>query len=172
MTACRVSLSVGLAAILLAAIPPPRDPRSWQQRLPEGRWQVWPGPLLLVAVTAAAVVACEVGWRQLTSSQAQMFLRSVMLKLHYADLRMVVRRQLRLKKRSQQRRVPRTPEAQPANPTPLAAESLPWENVNGSAGAIRRPRPATGPPGSGSGSGVIFCQSTHLHSLPETYSAL
>ena len=127
MTACRASLSVGLAAILLAAIPPPRDPRSWQQLLPERGWQVWPGPLLLVAVTAAAVVACELGWRQLSPSQAQMYLRSVILKLHFADLRIVVRRQLRLKKLLQQRRVPRSPEAQPAGPSPPTAESLPWE---------------------------------------------
>jgi len=56
------------------------------------------GAAILVAIVAAWVVISEISWRQMTASQARMYQRSVFVKLHYRDLRMVVMRRLKLRR--------------------------------------------------------------------------
>jgi len=51
--------------------------------------------LLLTGVIAVWVVCHEISWRQLTRDQARLYLRSVFLTIHHADLRMIVRGRLR-----------------------------------------------------------------------------
>ncbi len=55
------------------------------------------GVLLIVSIVAAWVVASEVSWRQLSTAQARVYLRSVFMKIHYRDLRMIVVRRIKLR---------------------------------------------------------------------------
>ena len=55
--------------------------------------------LLLTGMIAAWIVCHEISWRQLTRNQARLYLRSVFLTIHHADLRMVVRGRLKLRQR-------------------------------------------------------------------------
>jgi hypothetical protein len=55
------------------------------------------GALLIVCLFAVWIAVSEVSWRQMTAGQARMYLRSAFLKLHYADLRMIVRRRLKVR---------------------------------------------------------------------------
>ena len=55
------------------------------------------GALLIVCLFAVWIAVSEVSWRQMTAGQARMYLRSVFLKSHYADLRMIVRRRLKVR---------------------------------------------------------------------------
>ncbi len=55
------------------------------------------GALLVVCLFAFWVAVSEVSWRQMTASQARMYLRSAFLKSHYADLRMIVRKRLKVR---------------------------------------------------------------------------
>lgn len=55
--------------------------------------------LLVVGVLATVLVLTEIGWRQMTSSQGRVYLRSALLKQMYVDLRMVTIRRLRLRQK-------------------------------------------------------------------------
>lgn len=55
------------------------------------------GAMLIVCLFAVWIAVSEVSWRQMTTAQARMYLRSAFLKLHYADLRMIVRRRLKVR---------------------------------------------------------------------------
>lgn len=55
------------------------------------------GALLIVCLFAVWIAVSEVSWRQMTAAQARMYLRSAFLKSHYADLRMIVRRRLKVR---------------------------------------------------------------------------
>jgi len=56
--------------------------------------------MLLVAIVAAWLVCNEISWRQLTGEQAKLYLRSVFLIIHHADLRQLVRRRLKLRRKA------------------------------------------------------------------------
>ena len=70
-----------------------RDLQQWF--LDEG--SVARGSFLLVSMIAAWIVCTEISWRQLTKDQARLYVRSVFVIIHHADLRMVVRRGLKLR---------------------------------------------------------------------------
>ena len=55
------------------------------------------GALLIVCLFAVWIAVSEVSWRQMTAAQARMYLRSAFLKSHYADLRMIVRKRLKVR---------------------------------------------------------------------------
>ncbi len=83
--------------ILLSTLPNRRslneDLRGWM--LDES--SVLKCSLLLAGMIAAWVVCNEISWRQLTRIQARLYLRSVFLTIHHADLRMIVRGRLKLR---------------------------------------------------------------------------
>ena len=86
---------VFVSRILLTILPNRRtlneDLRGWM--LDES--SVLQCSLLLTGIIAVWVVCHEISWRQLTGEQARLYLRSVFLTIHHADLRMIVRGRLR-----------------------------------------------------------------------------
>lgn len=107
-----IALLVGcvfVSRILLSTLPNRRtlneDLRGWM--LDES--SVLQCSLLLTGMIAAWVVCSEISWRQLTRDQARLYLRSVFLTMHHADLRMIVRGRLKL--RHQAARAKKTREA-------------------------------------------------------------
>ena len=98
-----IALLVGcvfVSRILLSTLPNRRtlneDLRGWM--LDES--SVLQCSLLLTGMIAAWVVCSEISWRQLTRDQARLYLRSVFLTIHHADLRMIVRGRLHLRQKS------------------------------------------------------------------------
>jgi hypothetical protein len=55
------------------------------------------GAMLIVSLFAIWIAVSEISWRQMTAGQARMYLRSAFLKSHYADLRMIVRKRLKVR---------------------------------------------------------------------------
>lgn len=98
-----VALLVGcvfVSRILLSTLPNRRtlneDLRGWM--LDES--SVLKCSLLLTGMIAAWVLCNEISWRQLTRDQTRLYLRSVFLTIHHADLRMIVRGRLKLRLRA------------------------------------------------------------------------
>jgi len=91
---------VFVSRILLSTLPNRRtlndDLRGWM--LDES--SVLQCSLLLTGMIAAWVVCHEISWRQLTRDQSRLYLRSVFLTMHHADLRMVVRGRLKLRQQA------------------------------------------------------------------------
>ncbi len=91
---------VFVSRILLNTLPDRRtlneDLRGWM--LDES--SVLQCALLLTAVIAAWIVCNEISWRQLTRDQMRLYLRSVFLTIHHADLRMIVRGRLKLRQQA------------------------------------------------------------------------
>ena len=95
-----IALLVGcvfVSRILLSTLPNRRtlneDLRGWM--LDES--SVLQCSLLLTGMIAAWVVCHEISWRQLTRDQTRLYLRSVFLTIHHADLKMIVRGRLKLR---------------------------------------------------------------------------
>jgi hypothetical protein len=80
-----------LSQVLLTTIPDRRtlneDLQTWM--LEEST--VLRFSLLLAGIVATWIVCNEVSWRQLTREQAELYMRSVFMVIHHADLRMIVR---------------------------------------------------------------------------------
>lgn len=98
-----IGLLVGcvfVARILLNTLPNRRtlnqDLRGWM--LDES--SAMQCSLLLTGMIAAWVMCNEISWRQLTRDQTRLYLRSVFLTIHHADLRMIVRGRLKLRHRA------------------------------------------------------------------------
>lgn len=98
-----IALLVGcvfVSRILLSTLPNRRtlneDLRGWM--LDES--SVLQCSLLLTGIIAAWVVCHEISWRQLTRDQTRLYLRSVFLTIHHADLRMIVRGRLKLREQA------------------------------------------------------------------------
>ncbi len=60
-----------------------------------------PVPLLLIITVVAVIVTSELAWRRLTPGQSSMYLRTTQVTLHYADIRMIVKRRLSRLRRKQ-----------------------------------------------------------------------
>ena len=98
-----IALLVGcvfVSRILLSTLPNRRtlneDLRGWM--LDES--SVLQCSLLLTGMIAAWVVCHEISWRQLTRDQTRLYLRSVFLTIHHADLKMIVRGRLKLRQKA------------------------------------------------------------------------
>lgn len=52
----------------------------------------------LIMLVAVVVLMSELAWRRMTAQQASLYLRSTLMSLVYSDLRLVVRRQLKLQR--------------------------------------------------------------------------
>ncbi len=98
-----IALLVGcvfVSRILLSTLPNRRtlneDLRGWM--LDES--SVLKYSLLLTGMIAAWVLCNEISWRQLTRDQTRLYLRSVFLTIHHADLKMIVRGRLKLRQKA------------------------------------------------------------------------
>ncbi len=92
-----------LAAVLVASLVMRRLPitsglrEQWLQYSIAIDYVLWPGASIIVVAVALLVFVRESGWRQMTNSQAQLFLRCSFVLDHFHDLRLIALR--RLKKR-------------------------------------------------------------------------
>ena len=93
--ALQMVMSVVLGVYLLNNIPIGRQSNSWLQWSREHGQAVWPGSLLLVLMISLLVLARENAWRQITSSQARLYLRSQHLIANFRDLNLVERVRLK-----------------------------------------------------------------------------
>lgn len=96
--------TVFVSRILLSTLP---TPQTFNQNLRE--WirndAFIPGcSLLLGSLVAIWIVCHEVAWRQMTRDQARLYLRSVLLLSHHADLRMIVRGRLKFRRQAARER--------------------------------------------------------------------
>jgi|GEM_PF-779339 len=90
---------VAISAILIAMLPDNRELTRSLRSAVDADPPMVVGAAIFVAIIAAWIVVSEISWRQMTPSQARMYQRSIFVKLHYRDLRMVVLRRLKLRRR-------------------------------------------------------------------------
>lgn len=88
---------VFVSRILLSTLPNRRTLNDGLRRWMLDESSVLQCSLLLTGMIAAWVVCNEISWRQRTRDQMRLYLRSVFLTMHHADLRMIVRRRLKLR---------------------------------------------------------------------------
>jgi hypothetical protein len=88
---------VVIARVVLGMLPTNREVTAGLRDFLDVDPSLMAGALLIVCLFAVWIAVSEVSWRQMTAGQARMYLRSVFLKLHYADLRMIVRRRLKVR---------------------------------------------------------------------------
>ena len=96
--------TVFVSRILLGKFP---TPQTFNQNLRD--WMInddfirgW--AFLLASMVALWIVCSEVAWRQMTRDQARIYLRSVLLLSHHADLRMIVRGRLKSRRQAARER--------------------------------------------------------------------
>lgn len=90
-----LTVSVTVARVLLRALPTRSTLNNDLQTWLMGNSSALQASLVLGAVVAGWVVSNEISWRQLTREQAGLYLRSVFLKIHHADLRLIITRRLK-----------------------------------------------------------------------------
>jgi len=91
----RVIVAVALvwfSSLVLQFLPLRQQKERWFQWTLANGQVIWPGATLLACILAVLVLVREVAWRQLSRSQASLYLRSTFLRLHLDDLRSVERR--------------------------------------------------------------------------------
>ena len=86
-----------IARVLLGMLPTNREVTAGLRDFIDVDPSLTAGAMLIVCLFAVWIAVSEVSWRQMTAAQARMYLRSAFLKLHYADLRMIVRRRLKVR---------------------------------------------------------------------------
>ncbi len=98
-----IALLVGcvfVSRMLLSTLPNRRTLNADLQGWMRDESSVLQSSLLLTGLIAAWVVCNEISWRQLTRDQSRLYLRSVFLTIHHADLRMIVRGRLKLRQQA------------------------------------------------------------------------
>lgn len=98
-----IALLVGcvfVSQILLNTLPNRRTFNEDLRRWMLDQTSVLQCSLLLSGIIAAWIVCHEIFWRQLTRDQSRLYLRSVFLTIHHADLRMIVRGRVHLRQKS------------------------------------------------------------------------
>ena len=88
---------VVIARVALGMLPTNREVTAGLRDFLDVDPSLTAGALLIVSLFAVWIAVSEVSWRQMTASQARMYLRSAFLKSHYADLRMIVRKRLKVR---------------------------------------------------------------------------
>ena len=88
---------VVIARVALGMLPTNREVTAGLRDFLDVDPSLTAGALLIVCLFAVWIAVSEVSWRQMTAAQARMYLRSAFLKLHYADLRMIVRKRLKVR---------------------------------------------------------------------------
>ena len=72
-----------------------RELRTAESLDPDMRWAA----LLVTGIVAIALVAGELSWRRMTTTQARISQRSQLLSVFYRDLRMIVRQKIRVRQK-------------------------------------------------------------------------
>ena len=88
---------VVIARVALGMLPTNREVTAGLRDFLDVDPSLTAGTLLIVSLFAVWIAVSEVSWRQMTAAQARMYLRSAFLKSHYADLRMIVRKRLKVR---------------------------------------------------------------------------
>ena len=88
---------VVIARVALGMLPTNREVTAGLRDFLDVDPSLTAGALLIVSLFAVWIAVSEISWRQMTAAQARMYLRSAFLKLHYADLRMIVRKRLKVR---------------------------------------------------------------------------
>ena len=88
-----------VARSLLGMLPSNRDLTSNLRDLANIDPQMSMAGVLIISLVAAWVVVSEISWRQMTAAQSRVYLRSAFVKIHYRDLRMIVLRRLRIRRK-------------------------------------------------------------------------
>ena len=93
--------SVLAAMLLLTGLPISASARrEWLQRSIAPEYTFWPGPTVIVLLLALFIVLRELDWRQVTASQAKAYVRSTFTVAHHRDLRMIVLRNLKIRRKA------------------------------------------------------------------------
>jgi hypothetical protein len=90
-----------LAMLLMTLLPASTQMRSWwlfQQSI-ESDYILWPGATLVIVLVALWVVMRETAWKQMSAAQANLYLRSSFLMDHFPDLRMIVLKGLKIRRK-------------------------------------------------------------------------
>ncbi len=87
------------ARVLLACLPDSRELQGNLRDLTEIDPTMSAAATLVISLVATWLVVSEIAWRHLTPAQSRVLLRSVFLKIHYRDLRMIVLRRLKQRRR-------------------------------------------------------------------------
>ena len=88
---------VVIARVVIGMLPTNREVTAGLRDFIDVDPSLMAGAMLIVCLFAVWIAVSEVSWRQMTTAQARMYLRSAFLKLHYADLRMIVRKRLKVR---------------------------------------------------------------------------
>jgi len=88
---------VVVARVVLGMLPTNREVTAGLRDFLDVDPSLTAGAMLVVSVFAVWIAVSEVSWRQMTAAQARMYLRSAFLKSHYPDLRMIVRKRLKVR---------------------------------------------------------------------------
>jgi hypothetical protein len=89
------------SAMLLVCLPiTPANSRQWLQLSLANQGMLWPGPMVVTCVIFLMVLLQYFSWRQLTTAQAGLWLRSGFMTHHFRDLAMIVRRRKKLREKA------------------------------------------------------------------------
>ena len=90
-----------IAALLLIRLPiTPHARWEWFQYSAAHEATLWPGANVIVVLLLLVLILREAAWRQMTPAQSRLYLRCTFMLEHHWDLRMIVLRGLRRKKRA------------------------------------------------------------------------
>lgn len=90
---------VTLARVILAQLPRNRELTGTLREFVNLDPSMAAAAVLIVSLIAVWVVVSEISWRQMTQAQARMYLRSTFMRMHYRDLRLVVKRRFKLRQK-------------------------------------------------------------------------
>lgn len=96
--------TVFVCRILLSTLP---TPQTFNQNLREWTTNdsfILRCSLLLGCLVGLWIVCNEISWRQLTRDQARLYMRSVLLLSHHADLKMIIRGRLKFRRQAARQR--------------------------------------------------------------------
>ena len=93
-----------VAGWVLNKIPSPRHADLWMHNAADGQRMLAPGPLILTGVFAVLVLLPEVFRRPVNTDQANVVLQTSLMSLLYRDLRMIARKELKIRRQKYARR--------------------------------------------------------------------
>jgi hypothetical protein len=95
-----LAVSVLIAMLLMICLPIWASTElALYRRSIESRQTLWPGPLLVVSALGFVLLVREMAWRQITSAEARLYLRSAFMLAHHGDLKTIVMHRRRARRR-------------------------------------------------------------------------
>jgi hypothetical protein len=93
-----------VAGWILSRIPNPRHADLWMHTAADGQRMLAPGPLILTGVFAVLVLLPELFRRPVNTDQAGVVMQTSLMSLLYRDLRMIARKELKVRRQKYARR--------------------------------------------------------------------